>query len=489
MAVLLDNANQMSELNPLASEFKLATTSEVGLPVAVWVAAAYGNKKYVVAWLDGQGKNAQCDARCAEHAGGTLLTAAAVGGQYEIITMLLSRGVSVNLQDSFGISALMFAAFKGHADILLALLDAKADASQRDGMGITALVWAERERHTVTAALLRQHAEQQRAKAEARAGTAKEIRSLQKKLREIDELKALLAGGKTLEANQLKKIDAESALRCALRWRLERTARLDADEAAGSAGAELAAKEGTEWRAADRFERSIIRVGASGYVPGADRGVNLVGPPGTTMTQWEYDRRAREYEQREAAAAEAAEAAAEAVAEAAEGSRSPTPPPPQVAPPVSRYAQLLCSQEPAPDEVVRLTLHRTGLEQAWGVRLAGAQRSRVFALRPGGVAWRQGLRVGDVLRTIDGEHAGGHAAMTGALRQALALTLEVSRCQHRIAAETLQRYQRGFAARRLGRTLRGVAAEAAAGVAEEGGARAATVAGAEAGSAQLAEAA
>ena len=49
MAVLLDNANQMSELNPLASEFKLATTSEVGLPVAVWVAAAYGNKKYVVA--------------------------------------------------------------------------------------------------------------------------------------------------------------------------------------------------------------------------------------------------------------------------------------------------------------------------------------------------------------------------------------------------------------------------------------------------------
>ena len=154
MAVLLDNANQMSELNPLASEFKLATTSEGGLPVAVWVAAAYGNKAHVAAWLDGRGKNAQCDARCAEHAGGTLLTAAAVGGQLEIITMLLSRGVSVNLQDSFGISALMFAAFKGHADILLALLDAKADASQRDGMGITALVWAERERHTITAALL-----------------------------------------------------------------------------------------------------------------------------------------------------------------------------------------------------------------------------------------------------------------------------------------------------------------------------------------------
>ena len=49
MAVLLDNANQMSELNPLASEFKLATTSEGGLPVAVWVAAAYGNKAHVVA--------------------------------------------------------------------------------------------------------------------------------------------------------------------------------------------------------------------------------------------------------------------------------------------------------------------------------------------------------------------------------------------------------------------------------------------------------
>ena len=127
----------MSELNPLAREFKLATSDghpmEVGLPVAVWLAAAYGNTARVVAWLDGWGKNARRDARCAEHAGGTLLTAAAVGGQYEIITMLLSRGVSVNLQDSFGISALMFAAFKGHAAVLLALLDAKADASQRDG--------------------------------------------------------------------------------------------------------------------------------------------------------------------------------------------------------------------------------------------------------------------------------------------------------------------------------------------------------------------
>lgn len=172
------------------------------------------------------------------------------------------------------------------------------------------------------------------------------------------------------------------------------------------------------------------------------------------MPQWEYDQRAREYEQREEA--EGAEEAEEA-----EGSRSSTPSA------VSRYAQRLCSHEPAPDELVWLTLHRTGLAQAWGVRLAGAERSRVVELlRPDGVAWRQGLRVGDVLLTIDGEHAGGHAAMSDALRQALALTLKVARCQHRIAAETLQRYQRGFAARWLCRTVTGVAAEAAAGVVE-----------------------
>ena len=489
----------MGELNPNAREFKLAT-SEVGLPVAVWLAAAGGDQAQVVAWLDGWERTSGrlvesggVDACCAEHAGGTLLSAAAVGGQYHMIMMLLSRGASINLQDSFGSSALMYAAFKGRdiskelgvSDIVHALLDAKADASQRDGMGKTALMWAEQESHTATAALLRQHVEQQ-AEARAEAGrliwkasqsSVKQTRSLEKKLRQIVELKELVESGKTLETNQLEKIYAEPAVRAELA-ELQRTARLDADAAAASHGAKQrtdtdryreiraerlrqaaeAAESGFPLPAPDRFERSIIRVGPSGSVTGLPgrRGVNLVGPPGATMPQWEYDQRAREYEQEQREEAEGGEEAEEA-----EGSRSSTPSA------VSRYAQRLCSHEPAPDEVVWLTLHRTGLAQAWGVRLAGAERSRVVELlRPDGVAWRQGLRVGDVLLTIDGEHAGGHAAMSDALRQALALTLKVARCQHRIAAETLQRYQRGFAARWLCRTVTGVAAEAAAGVAE-----------------------
>ena len=219
----------MSELNPRAREFRFAT-SKAGLPVAVWVAAAGGNKAQVVAWLDGWGRasgrlfeSGGVDACCAEHAGGTLLSAAAVGGQYEIIRMLLSRGVSINLQDSFGSSALMYAAFKGHGrDVMQALLGAKADASQRDGIGKTALMWAEQERHTGTAALLRRHVEQQNLQGQPRLilkaswkdsmSSAKQIRTLEKKLRQIVELKELVAGGKILEANQLEKIKVEEAV-------------------------------------------------------------------------------------------------------------------------------------------------------------------------------------------------------------------------------------------------------------------------------------
>ena len=54
-----------------------------------------------------------------------------------------ARRASVDLQDSFGVTALMFAALRGHTTITQALLDAKADASLQDTRGSTALVWAE----------------------------------------------------------------------------------------------------------------------------------------------------------------------------------------------------------------------------------------------------------------------------------------------------------------------------------------------------------
>ena len=87
-------------------------------------AAVKGDAHAVTAWLDEGGS---VDAGCAEEGGATLLMEAAYGGQEAMVRMLLQRGASVNLQDSFDSTALMDAAGKGHTTIVQALLDAKAD--------------------------------------------------------------------------------------------------------------------------------------------------------------------------------------------------------------------------------------------------------------------------------------------------------------------------------------------------------------------------
>ena len=118
-------------------------------------------------------------------------------------------------------------------------------------------------------------------------------------------------------------------------------------------------------------------------------------------------------------------------------------------PVMTRYARLVCSHEPAPGEVVFLTLRRTRPDERWGVRLAGDERPRVKSIDHTALAWQQGVRAGDVLLTIDGQRCAGHADTTDVLRKAVGtLKVEVSRRQYRLAAETLQRYQRGVAARR-----------------------------------------
>ena len=131
------------------------------------VAAVNGDAQAVAAWLDEGGG---VDAGCAERDGGTLLMAAAFGGQEAMVRMLLQRGASVNLQDSVGATVLMIAAAKGHTTIVQALLDAKADASLKDFGGRTALMLAEL--HTTTAQLLQQHAERLKVKAEARVAAS-----------------------------------------------------------------------------------------------------------------------------------------------------------------------------------------------------------------------------------------------------------------------------------------------------------------------------
>ena len=105
-----------------------------------------GDAQAVAAWLDEGGG---VDARCAEYGGTTLLIAAASGGQEAVVRMLLQRGAGINLQSSFGITALMGAAINGYTMIVQALLDAKADASLLQGKtGKTALAWAEQLKHT-----------------------------------------------------------------------------------------------------------------------------------------------------------------------------------------------------------------------------------------------------------------------------------------------------------------------------------------------------
>jgi ankyrin repeat protein len=153
---------------PFAGASKPAYVKE-GLHEALFC-AALGDAQVVTAWLD---KGGGVDARCAEQNRVTLLMAAAAGGQEVMVRMLLQRGASVNLQNSFGRPSLMIAAVLGHSTIVQALLDAKADTSLRSIDGSTALICAEQEKHAAVEQLLRQHAKRPAAEEpEARAAAA-----------------------------------------------------------------------------------------------------------------------------------------------------------------------------------------------------------------------------------------------------------------------------------------------------------------------------
>ena len=58
-----------------------------------------------------------------------------MGEHDALVQMLVQRGASVNLQNSFGLNALIGAANYGHTTTVQALLDAKADASLQNVHG------------------------------------------------------------------------------------------------------------------------------------------------------------------------------------------------------------------------------------------------------------------------------------------------------------------------------------------------------------------
>ena len=66
---------------------------------------------------------------------------AAHDGDLEKVKALLNQGISCDVVDQDGHTALMFAAFNGHSEIVLSLLNAGAEIDLRDYMGRTALLY------------------------------------------------------------------------------------------------------------------------------------------------------------------------------------------------------------------------------------------------------------------------------------------------------------------------------------------------------------
>ena len=83
--------------------------------------------------------------------------------------------------------------------------------------------------------------------------------------------------------------------------------------------------------------------------------------------------------------------------------------------------------EPRRNEVRRVTLHKPEAASRLGIRLAGDERPRVVSLHPGLVAAKAGgVAVNDVILTVNGQKAHGHAATTQLLTTACgAIKLEL----------------------------------------------------------------
>ena len=133
-------------------------SSPASLPIEIHRAAKRGEIQKVIKWLRKEGP---IDALCkAPSEGGqlatfTLMHAASGRGQLEMVTELLKRGASVNLQTSLGGTALMGAAYSGHLPIVLVLLQHEASPDLQSNNGYTALVHAVTEgRETCVKALL-----------------------------------------------------------------------------------------------------------------------------------------------------------------------------------------------------------------------------------------------------------------------------------------------------------------------------------------------
>ena len=116
------------------------TSTRKLLPDTILQAAKDGDVAAVQAWLDIKG---HIDAR-ESTAQGTLLMAAGVFGQVQLVQLLLGRGASIDLQNNDGLTALICATVNGNHSIVSVLLRAGASADLHAINGKTALEVADR---------------------------------------------------------------------------------------------------------------------------------------------------------------------------------------------------------------------------------------------------------------------------------------------------------------------------------------------------------
>ncbi|KAI5816811.1 hypothetical protein BZA77DRAFT_55411 [Pyronema omphalodes] len=104
--------------------------------------------------LDASGPTIDCNARLG---GSTMLLQASKVGKSEIVRILLDKGVSVNLMDSMGQSALSWASRKGHDSVVKLLLQADGiNINSKDKIDRTALICASQYGHDSVVKLLLQ---------------------------------------------------------------------------------------------------------------------------------------------------------------------------------------------------------------------------------------------------------------------------------------------------------------------------------------------
>ena len=136
-----DGASATGEPGPSQDEthHRPSCPSGPALPQELIDAARRGQLKAIAKWL----RKGSVDAQCPSKEGSTLLQAAVINSQVDVVReLVLHRGADVNLPNYEGSTALMCAAETGELLEARLLLDHGADPNRQTGSGATALMTA-----------------------------------------------------------------------------------------------------------------------------------------------------------------------------------------------------------------------------------------------------------------------------------------------------------------------------------------------------------